>query len=127
MFVPDVTQELLVPNAMPLYVLKKQRQPLLVDLNILKTPVNVFVSNRNVQYFGGMSGVIAVRREEENGRIRELQDELTRDEQQERCKCSIHLALFASLHSTAFLLHTDYRYANVVSYICSIFLSDKAT
>ena len=38
-----------------------------------------------------------------NGRIRELHDELARDEQQDRCKCSMHLALFASSHLTAFL------------------------
>ena len=57
LLVPDVTQELLVPNAMPLFVLIKQRQPLLVPLDIYKTPVTVFVSNRNIQYFGGMSGV----------------------------------------------------------------------
>jgi hypothetical protein len=37
----------------------------------------------------------------------------------------MHLALFASSHLTAFLLHTDCAY--VVSYSCSIFLSDKAT
>ena len=72
-----------------------------------------------------MSGVFAVRREKVNGKIRELHDELARDEQQERCKCSMHLALFASSHLTAFLLHTDCAY--VVSYSCSIFLSDKAT
>ena len=63
--------------------------------------------------------------EKVNGRIRELHDELARDEQQDRCKCSMHLALFASSHLTAFLLHTDCAY--VVSYSCSIFLSDKAT
>ena len=37
----------------------------------------------------------------------------------------MHLALFASSHLTAFLLHTDCAY--VVSYSCRIFLSDKAT